>query len=122
MNVCIFNNIFEYLQASPADYEKAVVAAKEAWETWTEVTGINLMLIVCIETINGIFMCVPLMYCKSILFWKLVIGDCPTKRRNLKTNGGGPKAKENTTGKAGKFVLSIYMYSECKNDEIKLLS
>lgn len=44
MNVCIFNNIFEYLQASPADYEKAVVAAKEAWETWAEVTGINQIL------------------------------------------------------------------------------
>lgn len=49
MNVCIFNNIFDYLQASPADYEKAVVAAKEAWETWAEVTGINQIIILCIE-------------------------------------------------------------------------
>lgn len=49
MNVCIFNNIFEYLQASPADYEKAVVAAKEAWETWAEVTEINQMLIMIVH-------------------------------------------------------------------------
>lgn len=39
--------------------------------------------------------------------WKLMIGDSPTERRNPETNGGGPKAKENTTGKAGKFALSI---------------
>lgn len=51
-----------------------------------------------------------------------MIGDSPTERRNPETNGGGPKAKENTTGKAGKFALSIYMYSECKYDKIKLLS
>lgn len=54
--------------------------------------------------------------------WKLMIGDSPTERRYPETNGGGPKAKENTTGKAGKFALSIYMYSECKNDDIKLPS
>lgn len=51
---------------------------------------------------------------------KLVIGNCPTERRNPETNGGGPKAKENTTGKVGEFALPIY--SESKNDKIKLLS
>lgn len=121
MRVCSFKNIFEYLQASPADYEKAVVAAKEAWETWAEVTGIQLMLIVCSENENDIFMCVVYIYCKSILL-KLVIGNCATERRNPETNGGGFKAKENTTGKVGKFALSVYVYSKCKNDKIKLLS
>lgn len=49
MHVCSCNNIFEYFQASPADYEKAVVAAKEAWETWAEVTGLHLLLIMSSE-------------------------------------------------------------------------
>lgn len=121
MNVCIFNNIFEYLQVSLVDYEKVVVVVKEVWEIWIEVIGINLMLIVCIETINGIFMCVLFMYCKLILFWKFVIGDCFIERRNFEINGGGFKVKENIFGKVGKFVFLIYMYLECKNDEIKLL-
>lgn len=122
MNVCIFNNIFDYLQASPADYEKAVVAAKEAWETWAEVTGINQIIILCIEN-NKWHIHVCTIYLLLINFvWKLVIGDCPTERRNPETNGGGPKAKENIIGKVGKFVLSIYMYSECKYDKIKLPS
>ena len=29
--------IFECLQASPADYQKAIEAAKKAWEVWAEV-------------------------------------------------------------------------------------
>lgn len=41
MNVCIFNNIFEYLQVSLVDYEKVVVVVKEVWEIWVEVIGIN---------------------------------------------------------------------------------
>lgn len=121
MNVCIFNNIFEYLQVSLVDYEKVVVVVKEVWEIWIEVIGMNLMLIVCIETINCIFMCVLFMYCKLILFWKFVIGDCFIKRRNFKINGGGFKVKENIFGKVGKFVFLIYMYLECKYDKIKLL-
>lgn len=49
-----------------------------------------------------------------------MIGNCPTERRNPETNGGGPKAKENTTGKVGEFALPIH--PESKNDKIKLLS
>lgn len=58
MHVCSFNNIFEYLQASPADYEKAVVAAKEAWETWAEVTGLHLLLIMSSEKWGMAYSCV----------------------------------------------------------------
>lgn len=50
-----------------------------------------------------------------------MIGDCFIERRNFEINGGGFKVKENIIGKVGKFVFLIYMYLECKNDEIKLL-
>lgn len=31
------DNYVPTFQGSPADYEKAIVAAKEAWEVWAEV-------------------------------------------------------------------------------------
>lgn len=30
-------HFYSTYKASPADYEKAIVATKEAWQTWTEV-------------------------------------------------------------------------------------